>query len=500
MKIHIYFISLLLYNKLSVGENTLLHLFQKGYDYIIMKKPFEKLFDEAGLLPEIRRSIYLMNFANAFGTLWGVVSASGSSSLTGYAKYLGAGDFVYGLLTAIPLAAALLQIPFAARVSRTQKRKRYIMTYGMFSRLLWIFIGLVPFFVPPDPDWLRLWTVIFLIGVSSAYSSYINVSWMPWMADLVPIEIRGRWLSKRDLITSVASVSMGLLVAYILDRLPGVTGYTIVIIMAAIFGMLDMLCFFFMEEVYKTPPVSLKIIPVCKQIISNKPFFKFMIFWTAWSFTANMCGAYLARYAITEMGLTYMQYTLCSNVTAAAITILCVTYWGKLLDHFGSKPVLWCACVVASLTPLFYLLSTPGNIWPTLLHNLLGAAFWCGANLAATGLQLSASPDDQRPSYVAFFSCFTSLIGSFLGILFGGMILEEINKSVTLSAVITDRYKFMIAVSVLLRICAVFIIIPRLDNNRDYTLGGMFAELKLRLVAYMKYLNYNRNRKRSRSE
>lgn len=463
-----------------------------------MKKPFEKIFDEAALLPKIRRSIYLMTVANACGTLWGVVTASGSSSLTGYAKYLGAGDFVYGLLTAIPLAAALLQIPFAAQVSRTQKRKRYIMTYGIFSRLLWIVIGLVPFFVPQDPNWLRLWTVIFLIGVSSAYSSYINVSWMPWMADIVPIEIRGRWLSKRDGITSIASVTMGILVAYVLDRMPGVSGYTIVIIMSGILGICDMICFFFMEEVYKTPPLELKIIPVCKQIIANKPFFKFMVFWTAWSFTANMSGAYLARYTITEMGLTYMEYTLCSNVTAAAITILCVTHWGKLLDHFGSKPVLWCTCSVASLTPLFFLFSSPGNIWPTLLHNLLGAAFWCGANLAATGLQLSASPDDQRPSYVAFFSCFTSLIGSFLGILFGGMLLEGINDNAAAGALITDRYKFMIAVSVVLRFTAVLIIMPRLDNNREYTVVGMFRELRLRLQEHRKYLDYKRSRKRGR--
>ncbi len=460
-----------------------------------MRNSFEEIFDEAGLLPKIRRSIYLMTLGNTFGTLWGVVSTSGSSSLTGYAGYLGAGDFVFGVLTAIPLATALLQIPFASLVSRTQKRKRYMMTYGLFSRFLWLIIGLIPFFIPADHKSLRLWSVILLIGVSSAFSSFINVSWMPWMADLVPIGIRGRWLSKKDRITSIASVSMGLLVAGILDGLPGYAGYTTVFILCSIVGMLDMCCFGLMEEVYHTPPLQLKLLPVCRDILSDKPFLKFMIFWTTWCFTANMSGSYLARYAITEMGLSYMQYTLCSQVTAAAITVLAVTYWGRLLDHFGSKPVLWLCCVVASLTPLFYLFSTYGNIWPTLLHNLLGAAFWCGANLAATSSQLY-TPDDKRPSYVAFFSCFTSLFGSFLGILAGGAILEGISQSSILSAIIQDRYKFMIALSVILRISAVLILIPMMDNTREHTVNDMFRAFLIRLKIEKNHINYWWNRRK----
>ncbi len=469
---------------------------QKGCLHIRMKKPFENIFNEAALLQKIRRSIYLMTLGNTFGTLWAVVCMNGSSSLTGYAGYLGAGDFVFGLLTAIPLASALLQIPFATLVSRTQKRKKYMITYGLISRVLWLLIGLIPYFIPANQAVLRLWSVIFLIGVSSAFGSFINVCWLPWMADLVPQEIRGRWLSKRDGIVSLASVTMGIIVAQILDSMPGYIGYTTVFIIAGILGMFDMFCFFLMEEVYRTPPLQLKIIPVCKQLISDKPFLKFLFFWTAWSFTANMSGSYIARYAITEMGLSYMAYTLCSQVASAAITVLVVSYWGRIHDHFGCKPVLWVSCIVAALTPLFFLFSTYGSFWPTLLHNVIGAAFWCGTNVAATSLQLSTSPDEQRPSYIAFFSCFTSLAGSFLGILVGGAILEGIHLNPTLSAMLPDRYKFMIALSVILRFGAVLIFVPILDNTCDYTTRDMFRELVIKAKARREYLKYRQERRR----
>jgi len=419
---------------------------------------------------------------NILGTVFGVICTSSSPSLTGYAEFLGANDIVFGLLTGIPLAAAVLQIPFSILVSRTQKRKRYMMTYGLFSRALWIVIGLVPYFIGEEPEWLRLWSVIFLIGISSSFSAVINTCWMPWMADIVPTEIRGRWLSIKEGICSIAGVTMGLFVAMLLDRMPGMIGYTTVFVMGGILGVLDMVCFFFVKEVYKTPPVRLRIVPLFKRILNDKPFFRFTIFWTLWSFTANMSGYYLGRYALTEMGLSYMQFTLFGQVAASTITVIVISKWGKLLDQYGCKPVLWVSCVIGSLTPAFYLLSVPGSIWPTFLHNTIGAFFWSASNLAATSLQLTSSPDAERPSYLAFFSFFTSLFGAFLGVLFGGAILELVQSTAVLSSIFPDRYKCMIGLSVILRLGSVLLYIPRLENNREYTtadmLRGMYRAIR----------------------
>ncbi|NCC49038.1 MAG: DUF1559 domain-containing protein, partial [Clostridia bacterium] len=186
------------------------------------RSPFQVIFDEAQLLPEIRRSIVMMVMGNIFGNLFGVIT--NGSALTGYAEILGSNDFTFGVLTGIPLAASLMQIPAAILVSRTQKRKRYMMTYGVVSRALWLLVGLVPWLLPMSPDAVRLWSVIFLIGISAASGSFINVSFTPWMADLIPIRIRGRWMSLRDGMNAVGSVLIGLLTATILDNSSGYTG------------------------------------------------------------------------------------------------------------------------------------------------------------------------------------------------------------------------------------------------------------------------------------
>jgi uncharacterized membrane protein len=95
------------------------------------------------------------------------------------------------------------------------------------------------------------------------------------------------------------------------------------------------------------------------------------------------------------------------------------------MDSFGSRSVMLVASVGAAIANLFYLFSTPGAVWPVLLRNAIGAAFWCGSNLAANNMQLYASPDDKRPIFIAVFSCVTAIAGVALGSLTGGLLLES---------------------------------------------------------------------------
>ncbi len=448
----------------------------------VFSSPFRPLYDEARLLPKLRRSILFVIFGNVFGNLFGVITGVGGTALTGYAEALGAGDFVFGVLNGIPLAAALMQIPASMLVSRGHRRKRYMLTYGVFSRALWIVVGLVPFFTPIQPAWLRLWGVIFLVGISSVTGAFINVCFTPWLADLVPLRIRGRWISLRDGIIAAANVLVGLVTAFLLDNIPGFLGYAVVFVLGGVLGVLDMFCFLFVEEVYTQPPMPIKLFKSSRQIFQDKPFFRFMLFWTAWSFTANLASPFLGRYALS-MGLSYMQLTLCGQIASALTTVSVVWLWGWLLDQYGSKPVLWVSCLLAALTPAFYLFSTPNNIWPTLLYNVIGAFFWSAANLTSTSMQLSTTPDDQRPVYIAMFSCFTSMLGSFLGVLSGGALLEWAHVLVDSGRLaflgpMADAYKLVFLLSVVTRVGIVLLFVPRMENPLGYSVADMLRGVR----------------------
>ena len=439
------------------------------------------LYDEAALPAVIRRSLNLILLGNIFGNLHGIICGGGTTAMIGLANELQAGDLAFGLLNGIPQAAALLQIPFSILVNRTHQRKKYMLTLGMFSRALWLLFGLIPVVVPTNPAWLPLWTLIFLLGVSSCCSAVINVCWLPWLSDLAPMKIRGRWFSYRDMLVAGCNLLFGLLVAWLLDTLPASTRYIIVFILGGTVGMLDMACFGFCREQYSDQPQRQRIIPMMKSIFRNRPFVRLVVMWTAWCFTANLCGPYLGRYSVSDMGLSFMQMTAFGTAAASIAAILVTPGWGRALNQFGCRSVMLVAGLAAAVTDAFYLLSAPGSVLPVLLRNFVGALCWSGTNLAANSMQLSATPDEGRPSYIAVFACLTSLVGVALGTMCGGALLEAWEQAGWFTGGTgPDRLKMLVILSVALRLAVALLLVPPLENDRDGTPRQLLAALTAR--------------------
>lgn len=433
------------------------------------------LYDEARLVPHVRKGLNMMMSANVFGTLYGSICGGGTAAMIGLAGMMGAGDLEFGLLAAIPQVANCLQLPFSQLVNRTHKRKIYMLTIGLLSRMLWLVFGFVPMMMRAPDDKMPLYLTLALVCLSSATGSVINVCWFPWFSDLAPLRIRGRWLSIRDVFVSSASFLFGLLVAYMLDVLPANSKYLIVFMVGGILGSADMICFGFVKEEWKTAPQNVRLSSILRDMLHNKPFLKVVLLWTVWCFTACMSGSYLTPYAMNSMHLSFMQIMVFGTMTASLFTIVAVPRWGRALDQCGVRNVMRISCMGASLTPLFYLLSTPGSIWPTFLHNAVGALFWSGCNLAANGMQLTTSPDESRPTYIAVFSIITGL-GNALGTMTGATILEGLHVS-GLFLGFFDRYKALAVISVVLRFSLSMLIIGTMTNDSEASLRDILPIL-----------------------
>ncbi len=453
------------------------------------------LYDQANLAPDVRKSLGWILGGNMFGNLFGIICAGGTAAMVGLAGHLGAGDLEFGLLVAIPQIAALLQIPFSLMVNQSHKRKIWMLTLGLFSRALWILFGFLPLLNQTPESRLPLYTLIALLALSSACGSIINVVWFPWFSDLAPIQIRGRWLSRRDMIINVLSLLFGLLVGWLLDVLGMPQRYIIIFAIGGVLGCLDMLCFGFVKEVWKAEPPKIRMRKAVGDVIRNKPFMRLTVMWTVWCFTANMSGSYLVPYAMNTMGLTALQVTVFGSVAAALATVMMVPRWGAAVDRFGSRSVMLVSAVGTSLTPLFFIFSVPGSIWPTFLHNLIGAFFWCGCNLAANSQQLFASPDDERSTYIAFFSAVTCLAGTALGTLCGGWMLEGF-RSAGLFSGWFDRYKVLITISVVLRFASVWLLVPGMSNENEHTPGEVVRDMKNVVLGRVRAARHIRIRRR----
>src|SRR5882672_11294889 len=69
----------------------------------------------------LRRALSLVTLAWVFGSVW--ATATSGAPLTRFAQGLGASEFQFGLLAAMPFFASMLSMPASMLIDRTGARK-----------------------------------------------------------------------------------------------------------------------------------------------------------------------------------------------------------------------------------------------------------------------------------------------------------------------------------------------------------------------------------------
>ena len=185
--------------------------------------PFSSLYDRNGIADEgLRRDLTLFTTSAAVGSIF--YSVTGGTPYTDFAVKLGADDFHFSVLFAVPAAFAVLQLVASWLLEKTRKRKLIFLASGIVSRATWLLVALTPVFIPMDKPMLRLWTVIALISFSSLAGMFMNVTFFSWLGDIVPIGIRGRYLGLRYSITARDGPGLGAFGEPCARRTAGING------------------------------------------------------------------------------------------------------------------------------------------------------------------------------------------------------------------------------------------------------------------------------------
>jgi MFS family permease len=99
-------------------------------------------------------------------------------------------------------------------------------------------------------------------------------------------------------------------------------------------------------------------------------------------------------------------------------------FWGRMIDQFGSRPVLILSFIGKGIYPLLWLVLTPSNWWLLFViisFNIFNTALLIGSST----LMLRLAPEKDRESYVAGFQASMNACYA-LGALIGGMIAEHL--------------------------------------------------------------------------
>jgi len=436
-----------------------------------LPRPLKGLYEGHVRDRQHARSLNLIILGATIGTV--LFSLTGGSAFTGLAGAFGANDFVYSLLWALPVLINVVQFYASYLIEKTGKNRKIFIISGVSGRALWLVIAFLPYIFPTALVGSRLWALVVLVTASAVMGTFVNAGFYSMLGDILPMRIRGKYLSIRSSIATVAALLAGLGAAWLLDHIPGpFLGYTIVFGVASIFGIVDILCFLWVKPPPMQPPQELPSLKVAARIVRrDRQTRNYLLFWAVWSFGINLASPFYARYALDVVELNFTTMMLCGQIPCNLMTILMLPVWGRMLDRFGAKPILFITCTVTAVLQLIWLPATFHAVWPLLVFNLVGGMFWCGNDVCSMGMMISHTPQEAKGLVTAMYFIFTA-IPSAIAFTLGGALVTWTAPlfaawNLTVAGIAFDHYKALFVLATLVRMVPVIWILPRVWSEKD---------------------------------
>ena len=362
-------------------------------------------------------NVYLFATFNAFS--FQIVL---NSPMVLYGKSLGASATVLGIIAGMMPLLVIFQIPAAQYIDRIGYRRFVYAGWG--TRVTFIFgMALVPltgFFLNPTTQLALLLMLLFGFNLSRGISS---CAWLPWIAQLVPEAVRGRYLAREAASVNLASCATFLLAALCLAGSSRPWQFAVLFSWSAVMGAASLV---FLKRIPDcSPPAQVQAsrAPVpWGEIFRFAPFRKLLRMVVAWSVAYGGMTAFTVVFLKTQTSLSESAILVVNSVSFLG-GLCSLWFLGSRLDHLGSKPVLafslltWVG-VVAGWGVL------AGGLLPPRLDMILVLQFLMGlfaalVQMASTRLAMAVIPPMGRNHFFALYSVLGSVALGLSPILWG---------------------------------------------------------------------------------
>lgn len=367
--------------------------------------------------PQVQRANFRHLYADIFW--FGVLSGSTLAFQAIFVTRLGATAYQVGLLTAGP---AVINLLFSLPAGRWVEGRPLIpLTFwtAALMRVGYLALIFLPWLFAPL---LQVRAVLIVVMLISLPATILAISFFALFAGVVPAELRGEVVGKRNALVAVSMTVTTLLCGQILDRLPFPFNYQVVFGMGGLGAILSTYHLYRLRlpggSSTPAPQPQGASASLSKSLVHLRSRFGLFIL------------AYLAFYTFQYMGITLFPLSVVRllKLTDAQISLGSALFYtvmllvslrlGRISQRVSHRRQLYLSALAFATYPLLLGLARGPVLqlfyW---LACLLGGGIWAVISAALLNRLMEVAPEDNRPPYMTWHN-----IALNLGILLGSLV------------------------------------------------------------------------------
>jgi len=328
-----------------------------------------------------------------------------------YAKSIGASSTVLGIIASFTPLMTVFQLPAAQFLGRYGYKQFVLMGWSL--RTIFIFLmTTVPVMAFLD-NTSKLVVILASLFVFNLLRGISSAAWMPWMAALIPEEIRGRFLSVDQIFMHLGSLLALVTSAFVMTGHVDPWEYSFVFFLSALGATMSLFFIRKIPEVEASETVRKSSEPVpWKQILAYPPFRELLTFNIIFMAVIGSLGIFTIEYLreFPKFDVSLVLYLTGLSFIGALSSL---PFVGRLVDDAGSKPVMAGALGLFGAVILGWFLVAAGILPCTVFVigtlNFLSGVAGANFNLANVRIIMSTMPEMGRNHFFALFTVITSL-------------------------------------------------------------------------------------------
>ncbi len=362
------------------------------------------------------------------GMLWAVYGPNAVVSgpiLSGFALKMGLTQAQIGYLASFVSMFGLWQL-VSTHLTRTLPRKRrFCVTLGLIE----ITAGGLVVSTALLPAGTRFYAMAGLLSVAYLMGHTVNPIFNSWLSNVLPADVRGPYIGRRMMFMSITSIVYLYLASRWLDWRPELPGFVVVFAVGWVAGILGyvMMARTAYPRVTTEEPRGLG--GALTGPLRDPVYRALVLFMVTWLGAGMMSGAFYAVYMLQDLGLSYAQVAIYTNITLA---LMMVSYrvWGIFVQRYGSRPVAQLNIIpYVAAVAMWVFITRDTYMWLIPIQRALAGFCWSGVELANSTLLYRIVPAGrENSSYFANWMTFVA-IGAAGGPFVGGLIRDALPEA-----------------------------------------------------------------------